>query len=178
MSGLRYLRVQGFVRDIRGGLTRPALMERYGLTSRELHRAFGKVIDAGLIFVEELPEKLPFQYTALAEDNARDLRRYEIGFELPVYDADYPELLGKILNITREGVGLTGMKARVGEVKQLITLGDDFTAVKPFAFQAKCRWISRGSTLRAHVSGFHITRISREALQELDRLIQVVSNES
>ena len=178
MSGLRHLQVPEFVSDIRGGLSRPELMERYGLTSRDLHRVFGKLIEARLMSEDELPDKLPFQYASLAQDNARDLHRYEIDFDLPVYDANYPELLGKILNITREGVGLISMKARVGEVKQLVTLGDDFTAVKPFEFQAKCRWIRRGSDLKAHVSGFHITQISREALRELDRLIQVVSSES
>lgn len=175
MSGLRNLRVPEFISDIKGGATRPELMERYGLTSRDLHRAFGKLVENGVMTIKQLPEKLPFQYATLAQDNIRDLLRYDIDFELPVYDANYPEVLGKIVNITREGVGLIGIKARVGEVKSLVTLGDDFTSVKPFEFQGKCRWFKRSSSLTGNVSGFQITRIGKEDLRELDRLIQVVS---
>jgi hypothetical protein len=178
MSGLRHLRVTEFVSDIKDGLTRPELMERYALTSRDLHRAFSKLVEAGLMTVKQLPEKLPFQYATLAQDNIRDLFRYDVDFELPIYDLSCPEVLGKVLNITREGVCLAGMKARVGEQKRLVTLGDDLADVKPFEFHATCRWFRRSRARLDHVSGFQITRISQGDLRELDQLIRVVSTGS
>ncbi len=124
--------------------------------------------------VAQLPEKLQSQYATLAQDNIRDLFRHDIDFELPVYEASQPDILGKIRDITLEGVGLTGVKARVGEVKRFVTLGDDFGAVRPFEFEAKCRWFKRGTVERDYVSGYQITNISEEDLQELEELIRVI----
>ncbi len=92
-----------------------------------------------------------------------------------MYEASRPEILGKIRDITREGVGLTGVKVRVGEVKRFVTLGDDFGTVRPFEFEAKCRWFKRGTAAREYVSGLQITRISGNDLHELEELLRVMS---
>jgi hypothetical protein len=171
----RQIGLRNFINDIRRGLTRIDLTDKYGLTSRELHRAFGKLVEVGAVAVSELPEKLPSQYVTLAQDNIRDLFRQEIDFELPVYEATEPDVFGKIRDITLEGVGLTGVKARVGEVKRFVALGDYFGAVGPFEFEAKCRWFKRGTSERGYFSGFQITDISEEDIRELRKLIRVIS---
>ena len=149
-------------------------MDKYGVTSRRLNRAFRKLVEFGAVTVAELPAKLQCQYATLAQDNIRDLFRHDIDFALPVYEARQPEILGTIRNITLEGVGLTGVKAKVGELKRLVTLGDPFGAAKPFEFEAKCRWFKRESAPKDYVSGYQITRISKRDLQELEALIRVI----
>ncbi len=57
----RHISARNLVNDIRRGLTRLELMDKYELTSRGLHRVFGKLVDAGAVTVGQLPEKLDSQ---------------------------------------------------------------------------------------------------------------------
>jgi hypothetical protein len=169
--------VTNFVNDLRSGASRCYLMDKYGLSSRGLHRALAKLLDANAISREEIPEKSFHQYATLAGENVRDLLRHRVDFAVPVYEAARPEVHGRFCDVTAEGVKIAGLEARVGEIKTLVSLGDETGEVGPFEFVAQCRWFRRGAAAGDFVSGFHIVDISTQDRIELEKLIGAACSE-
>ena len=47
---------------------------------------------------------------------------------------------GFVRDISEEGVGVAGIEAKVGDLKTLVILGDEFGEFSSFEFEAYCRW--------------------------------------
>lgn len=159
--------------DIRSGMSRRELMHRYGLTSAGLRRLLNVLTDINTITWDELVGELYFLEDPLTQSDGRYASRYQVKFDVPIYDANLPEIHGRILDVAETGLGVEGIRAKLDETKTLVILGDPFGEVVPIEFQAICRWATKqkGGEFQA---GFQVTAISAEDFQELQRFIRLV----
>ncbi|MFC1836355.1 hypothetical protein ACFL2Q_16810 [Thermodesulfobacteriota bacterium] len=182
--------------DLHSGLQDTALMEKHGLTLMELRAIYRDLFDTGLLLQPQLhtasatssvrhndpppPPPAPSFRTAEVKNspgarnkNRRGLQRYLLDFEIPIYELEHPESLGRVRDITEIGAGTVGVSAREGEVKTLVVLGDFMEDVSPFEFQAKCQWAKKDRGDGGMVAGFRITDISEADAEELQKLVEL-----
>jgi len=120
-------------------------------------------------------EDLTLPDPTMVVDTVRDAQRHYLDFELPIYEASYPDVLGMVNDITENGVGLTGISAKVNEVKKFVVLGDLFGEIVPFEFEAICRWSTVDPVDGAPETGFLITHISEQDFLVLQKVIRLVT---
>lgn len=160
--------------DIRCGMGKSGLMEKHGLSQPALQGLVTLLLDADQIKRQDLYGEL----AGLAGDTVhpevfRTRERYYLDFETLIYDAGHPEIHGKVLDITEEGVGVQGLEAAMDEVKNFVVLGDPFGEAAPFEFEAKCRWTRRDEDTGVLMAGFQIVRMSDHDRGELRKLIEL-----
>ncbi len=162
--------------DIRGGMGKSGLMEKHGLSQPALQGLVTLLLDADQIKRQDLYGEL----ASLAGDTVhpeafRTQVRYYLDFETLIYDARHPEIHGKLINITEEGIGVQGLEAAIDEVKRFVVLGDPFGEAAPFELEAKCRWTRLDEDTGVLAAGFQITEMSEQDREELQNLIKLGS---
>jgi uncharacterized protein (DUF433 family) len=166
------IRINAVVRDIRSGLTKQELMEKYRLTPRGLSWVSMKLISSGAISWQEIYGKLCSSYPELAPDRLRRSERRRLHFYVPIYAGGEPEVVGSVRDVSQHGIGAKGIQAELGETKTLIIPGDNFGELGRVQFDARCAWA--GKDLRGeHLSGFGITDVAVGSRQEFQLLIQL-----
>lgn len=175
LPGRRKLPAGRVIKDIRSGMSSEELMEKYDLTERGLQRVCRELLAARELAPEQFQPEISFHSTTVMRTNIRELQRYQVDFDLPVYEASSPEIHGQVRDITEKGVGLVGIESEAYETKTLVILGDYFGEVSPFEFLADCRWSRRRPPTGECFAGFRITGISNGSLRELKKLIRLVA---
>ncbi len=186
--------------DLHTGMSDNALMEKYRLSYAQLRDLYKDLFDAGLLRPEKGSESMSLQHpmgpnvgsevmipgnefrppdsSRIVQrelyDDKRNEDRYDLDFDMPVYEISQPEVQGRVVDITERGARLSGVRAEVGEALTLVALGDTMSDIAPFEFQARCKWISDNEDETDGVSGFEITEISDESLNELRKLIHSI----
>jgi hypothetical protein len=159
--------------DIKSGLNKPQLMQKYHLSPRGLRWVSMTLISSGKIAWQEVYDNLCTTYDELIPDRLRQTKRYPLLFDCPVHVADNPRLSGKVRDISENGLGIAGIKARVGGTKTLVIQGDEFGEFASFAFDGTCRWIAKDPN-GVFVAGFEISYISIGNLKEFQLLLHLV----
>jgi len=167
--------VKQLVNDIKAGMGRSAVVEKYGLSVRALQGMVTLLLDSGKLKRDELYGELNQQGDTVFPDSFRNLTRYFVDFEIIVYEAGQPDAQGRLRDITEDGVGVIGLQVNPDDTLTLVILGDAFGEVETFEFQAKCRWTSRSDADDALLSGFQITEISERDRNELQKLVRLVT---
>jgi hypothetical protein len=167
----RKLNLLAVLADIKAGMKRSDLLKKYELTedmlrelSKKLLAAEGKRLstDQDTVILERV------------EFPTREFVRHELDFDLPVYDADQPEIIGTVRDVSEESISVTGVESNVGESKNLVVLADELGQFSSFEFEASCLWaFTDGSGIC--VSGFAINKISDTDAQELRKLVRLVT---
>jgi uncharacterized protein (DUF433 family) len=168
------IRINEVVRDIRSGLTKQELMEKYRLTPRGLNWVSMKLISTGAISGQEIYGKLCSSYQELALDPPRRSERRTPHFYVPIYAGGEPEVVGSIRDVSQHGIGARGIQAEVGETKTLVIPGDNFGELGTVIFDARCVWRGDDSK-KEYLSGFEITDVAVGSRQELQLLIELSS---
>ena len=83
--------------------------------------------------------------------------------------------MGRIIDLSEVGVGVSGLEAQVGELKSLVVVPDEFLEAEPFSFEAKCRWSRMGDEDKICNAGFEITDISEGDYIQLLELLQLMT---
>jgi hypothetical protein len=162
------------VKDIRSGMTDSELMKKYDLSSEGLRFALQTLTDTEVIALEELYAASSSAHDTVFVENMRELPRQHLAMAVTIYEATRPEVKGTLRDISEKGVGITGIPARVGEVKTLAIPAETFTEVDNIVFEAKCVWAEMEGTEEEYVAGFQITSISEKCLDHLRLLIRSV----
>jgi len=165
------------VSDIRAGMNDAELMEKYGLSAKGLESAFTKLINSRLMAVEEIyghPSRTG-QDTVIIIDDLRQLPRHYLSVAVTVYDPHNPDQAGELRDITEKGIGITGIQARIGEIKTLVIDSRDYLDVGAIWFDAECVWMQPGKTAGEWRGGFQIKRIDPQDLKRLRDLIGLFS---
>lgn len=164
------------LRDLRSGMSDRELMQEYRLTPRGLGSLLRDLVDAKAISVSELlqrsavPDEVP---ELLAE--FRVLPRNHVGFPLPVYEAQHPELWGFVCDITVDGVGIKGLPAHIDEIKTFVIPADEFFQISPIVFQGLCCWSEESTEESGNTAGFRVVEILKGSMRELQKVIQALS---
>ncbi len=175
---IRQLTAGELVREIRAGVSDFELMEKYGLSSRGLEKAFRALMDAGAVKEAELRNRSQSGYDSVFIESMREIPRFYLAFAVEIYDARQPGIKGKLRDITEQGVGITGIQARVGEMKTLVIPADKFIDVQQIVFDAECIWAETEGLDGQFAAGFRIASISPQALSDLKALIRSVAFDS
>jgi len=170
----RRLNLKEILSDITRGVSQADLMEKYDLSAEMLRKVSQKLLAArGIRTVADGPdtviEECP-DYIA-----TRELVRHEVDFDLPVYEASRPDMHGMVQDVSEEGLGLAGIQANVGDVKTLVVMGDEFGEFSSFEFQGYCRWGFTDAEDGTSLTGFAISKISKSDLEELRKLVRLVT---
>ncbi len=171
----RTIKVKKVMEDIESGMGKSELMEKYGLSASVLQGLCSKLLNQRTLNPVLVREELTLPDPTLVLDRLRDSQRHYLDFELPIYEASRPDVLGMVNDITEEGVGLTGIPAKVNEVKKFVVLGDLFGEVVPFEFEGICRWSTADPSDGRPETGFFITHISERDFLELKKVIRLVT---
>jgi uncharacterized protein (DUF433 family) len=170
----RSVRAKDVLRDIQSGAGRAELMEKYRLSFRGLQALVTLFVDAGIVSRNHLYGETRLENDTVMPEEIRAFERYYVDFETPVYEISHPEIYGKVLDVTEFGVGLEGIESCVDETKHLVILGDPFGEAAPFEFKARCRWVNRQHDGLC-VAGFQIVSIAQRDMEELQKLIHLVT---
>ena len=176
MPHRRIIKARDVVADIRSGMGKSALLEKYRLSEKGFDKVCGQLVDAGVIEAYEIPQMRSLHCSLIKAEAIRALDRYYLDFDLPVYEDRRPETKGKVRDITLEGIGVSGLKAVVGETKKLVVPRVQVGGYEPFEFQAVCRWSKDKPVADDCQAGFEITSIAESDLQQLSRLIGMVTS--
>jgi len=163
------------VRDVESGMSRGSLMEKHGLSAGMLQRVCSKLLAARAVSGHDGWDEITIQMPLFDEILIRELCRYYLDFELPIYETVHPEVQGRVRDITERGIGIAGLETSQEEIKDLVIPGDFFGEVGPVEFVASCRWARIEGTTGVCQAGFEIIRISNENLRMLRKLIHLVA---
>jgi Mor family transcriptional regulator len=170
----RRLNLVKILADVQAGLNESELMRKYELSEEALKQVSKKLLDArGKRTRAQGPETCIIEPTDLLATG--EFVRHDVDFELPVYEANRPEIHGMVRDISEEGVSVEGIEAKEGDLKTLVILGDEFGEVSSFEFEGYCRWCFADPTDATVVSGFAIHKISERDRLELRKLIRVLT---
>jgi uncharacterized protein (DUF433 family) len=175
IPGRQRIRIREIVSDIKAGMTDPQLMTKYKIDRRALQSLFKKLLDLKAVSRDTLFGEMGLEYGTSLPANVREENRYVLDFDIPVYEVGLPETQGRVRDITEKGVGIRGLRHAVNDVKTLVVLGDAFGVVAPFEFSAICRWSGMDDREGTYAAGFQILDISENALQELRKLIKLIT---
>lgn len=163
------------LRDIRKGMSRSELMEKHRISFPGLQGIVSLLIESGALGRDELYGYLHARgEEAVVPDMDRRHYRASADDSTFIYELHLPEVQGRILDISEEGVRTVGLEAEVDEIKTLVVLGDAFGDVAPFEFSAICRWATQDELTGVPIAGFQIVEISPEDSRQLQRLIQTL----
>lgn len=174
MAPKRTIKGREIVADIRSGMTDNQLMDKYNLSEGALKNIFRKLVDAGAIREDELRERIPKERLATYTEKERDFQRNYVFVRLPVYDMENLINEGQVVDISERGLQVLGIPATVGETKGFLIQADYFADVFPFSFEAECKWASKNEA-GEWTAGFKIVKISEGGLEELQKLIRMLS---
>jgi len=160
--------------DIRSGLGDADLMKKYGLSSKGLESAFSKLINNRILTVEEVYGQRRSGLDTVVIDDMRSLPRHYLTIAVTIYEPAYPEKKGRLRDITERGVGIIGIESRIGEVKSFVLPCRQFLKVDSIWFEAECRWVEAKRVREQWLTGFQITKISPDDLENLRDLIRLL----
>jgi hypothetical protein len=174
MTAKREIKAKDVMRDIRAGLSNDELMQIYHLTLKGLRSVFKKLVDAGIVKMDEIEGRMPVIGDEARITDRRKQRRWYPIIPFPICDLDDLRIEGGVLDINEKGFKATGIRARLGERKNLLIAAEDFHEVYPFSFEAECRWIKVNSD-GTEVVGFEITFMPEVGSGELRKLLQSIA---
>jgi hypothetical protein len=169
----RKISARQVVEDIRSGTAVMDLLQKYKLTSGELRRLVDKLLHSRLLDQRELESWSTLNHEITVIRGVRQDSRITIDFPLRVQDCGHPYKQGIVRDLSQKGIGVLGIKARVGETRTLVVrlngIGD-CCAVK---FEAKCRWVIQTEAEGQEcLAGFEITGIDNAALNKLRKVLR------
>ena len=172
---IREIKASELVQEIGVGMSDFDLMEKYGLSAKGLEKAFRMLVESGAVNAEELRGRAQSGYDTVFIESLREIPRYYLALTVEIYERTRPEIKGKLRDITEQGVGITGIEARVGEVKSFVIPAEKFIDVDRIDFEAECIWTKREEPNGQFSGGFRIARISEQCLYDLRALIRSVA---
>lgn len=175
VSAKRRIDTKELVADIRSNQSDAELMEKYRLSSRGLQRVFTKLVNSGSVVAADLSGRSFLYDDSVTLKKLRGSVRAIPILSMDVYERIDPLIIGQITDLSEVGVGVSGLKAQVGELKSLVVVPDEFLEVEPLSFEAKCRWSRMRDQGKICNAGFEITDISAGDYIQLLELLQLMT---
>jgi len=163
------IKARDIIEDIRSGMTDTELMEKYEMSAAALQMAFEQLITLKLLKDHEL-----YGRSVNTRESFR-LPRHYLVVKVPIRDVK-SGMVGSIRDITEKNMGIFGIGGTLGEIRTFEIIPEEFDQVRSFLFNGKCRWTKRDEQGN-FLSGYEITSISEESLEQLLKLIELVTLE-
>jgi hypothetical protein len=163
------------VQDIRSDLIDSEIMQKYGISAKELQEIYQELLKSNSVELAELYCRPVLWDNSVSSEHQREFPRLLLAFVLPVHDASNPEIRGIVGDLTERGMKLEGILAEVGEKRRFVVNPSKLGQMEPIAFEAECRWMTREGQDERPVGGFQITKISDNALGQLRNFISFLT---
>ncbi len=158
---------------IHGGCSDEELMSIYKLTPHGLESVYCKLLEAGLVERSRVFPRLRIRARPDTQ-HIRKLDRKEIFVPLPIVDADDAAQQGTVVNMTIQGVGVSGLDGPVNERKTLRVIAKDLFHLENVVFDARRRWTTKTAASPEPLSGFEIISISKTDAENLQTLLDTL----
>jgi hypothetical protein len=160
---------------IKAGMDDLDLMFRYGITAKGLRSLFKKLIESGKLTPEELYTYTVNHVNSAVTEIVRELPKYYLAMTAIVYEPVQPKVHGSLSYITARGLGVEGIKAKVGDSKTLVIPPIKALKSGNIWFEATCIWSNGKDGDEKPVAGFQINKIEEDSLEAIRELIRFVS---
>jgi len=168
----RRISARQVVEDIRSGTSVMELLQKYKLTSNELRRLLDKLLHSRLLDQRELDSWSTLNHEITVIRGIRQDDRITLDFPLKVQDCGHPYKQGIVRDLSQKGIGVLGIKVRVGETRTLVVRLNGIADCRSVRFEAKCRWVIQTEAEGQEcIAGFEITGIEDAALNELRKVL-------
>jgi hypothetical protein len=171
LSDIRQRRVESMVIDIKSGLGLSIFAQKYQLSVQATFDTLKQLVDEGAVSKGEVAALFERDNAALMGDRFRTAERNYPTLMVSVVDVGNNGDLYVVRDISEKGLRVDGIKANVGEIKNLAVVGDALGQIVPFELEAECRWVGYVDPGGERCAGFRITHISDEDLVRLRRFI-------
>ena len=172
LAKLRERRIQMLASDLKSGMANSDIMTKYQLSAEGLGSALKRLLKAKAISPAEFEAFSNFRNEHSTGGDSRGTQRNNPIPVVTICEVGKPGTSYLVRDISENGIGITGMKAQVDEMKSLAVVGDEFGEIAPFEFEAQCRWAKQVESDVGMCSGFRITRISEQDMFRLREFIQ------
>jgi hypothetical protein len=166
----RRIDIDKIIKDLKTGDGDVPVMEKYGLTPREIiviKQTFLPPVSGE----DAQPQERQGDAITLPEfSDRRAMQRREPFYQINILDESDSKNIGTISDIHTQGLATANLIVQTGQAKTLVIRSKPFNIYATFRFKARCRW-STVNESGAFIAGFQITDISRGAVSELTRLI-------
>jgi hypothetical protein len=163
------------VRDIRQGMSNFQLEQKYQISPNQLQSAFTLLLKGKYMEVTELQDRMTSDSGTQDYSDRRVTARNYLTVPVFVYDANFPDSMGRVIDLTEKGLMVIGMESKVGDVRSLLMRSEDYANVGAVGFYAVCRWADPKGIDNEFTVGFEITEIAPGGLQELQKMIEFLT---
>jgi PilZ domain len=168
----RKISARKVVEDIRSGTSVTDLLHKYALSETALRRLLDKLLHSRFLDQRELDNWEALNHNVTVIRGVRQETRIPIDFPLRVQDCDHPYEHGLVRNLSQTGIGVSGIRARVGETRTLLVRLNGRVDRSFVRFEAKCRWvIQTEGDVHECTAGFEITGIDDAARSALRKVM-------
>lgn len=174
LSAIRKILTGELVSDIKSGMSDLDLSQKYRLSYRGLRKIFMKLVDAGVLTQEEVDGRWMPSWDKPDGERISRLPRYYLPFPVTVYVVGESKAKGLLVDISEAGVSVAGIQAQVDEIKTFCVIANDIGQIRPFLFEARCRWIRTHANTEP-VAGYSIEKISDHYLLGLRNFMEALS---
>jgi len=171
LNEIRQRRIDSMVLDIKSGLGLSNFIEKYQLSVQATFDTLKQLVDDQLVTKGEVAVLFERDNVALMGDRFRASERNYPTLRVSVIDRRNSGHLYVVRDISEKGLRVDGIKANVGDIKNLAVVGDPLGQIAPFELEAECRWVGCVAPGGETCAGFRITRISDEDLGRLRKFI-------
>jgi hypothetical protein len=108
----------------------------------------------------------------------RQMRRTPRGYpiiHLAAFDVDDPTTEGVVQDISEKGIQISGISLNIDQKKTFMVQAENFDNIKPFSFDAECRWFKPEAEDEPCAAGFEIINISDKDQEELQKILETLS---
>jgi|WetSurMetagenome_2_1015567.scaffolds.fasta_scaffold383259_1 hypothetical protein len=163
---IKHIQAKEIVADIRNGLSDSDIMQKYGLTETGLQKLFRSLLDKKWLTPAEFEAWTIFSNNTVVLD-VRLHSRHRLNFLLPIFDAHRPENSGAVVSISRQGLGVEGLKVEPDTVLTLVIPLDRILGGTPLLLQARCRWVHTAGKGTPGAAGFFVITVAQGSWEKL-----------
>ncbi|MBI5248943.1 MAG: hypothetical protein HY912_05560 [Desulfomonile tiedjei] len=164
------------MKDIKRGLGDVPIMEKYELAPTEYMSILEKLRSLKGLEGQEVARRLLKGDWSTVGFDARRTRRCYLILSVLARDLTDTEIRGQVQDLTERGFQLAGVAARAGVTREFILQSETTDGyLMPFVLKAQCRWSGTDSVTGSPVSGFEIIQISMHDMEELQKLIDLMT---
>lgn len=173
MTDKREISAKNFVKDVRSGMSPSDLMRKYKLSQKGFRSVLKKLIKAKIMSTAEINSRTWLTQSIKVVGGLRSAPRHEIKFPLLCCPVDEPAEKGFVRDISPKGLSVEGIKASIGENKNIRIRSSELADSSTFEFEVKCRWTkAHKEAEEENLAGFEITSISTGAFEELEKILK------
>ncbi len=167
--------VEKMAQDVNAGMTDGELIEKYGLTAKQLRQALYKLFQTGLAKVAEQYRRPVLRNDAVEHEAQRETPRIYLAFQLPVRDTTDPAVRGWATDVSEKGFAVRGITATPGKKSRLSLDPRRICPVGTIILEVICQWAKPDPVSGTPLAGFKVVSISAEHLREFRNFIKFIT---